>query len=135
MLTHLPRHRKNDPLWRKHRIRPTPAFSRFPPIRSLTLEGPIRVEAVEKVVKKMPTISQTKIFRDFSTSDRPLTSKTNQDQQRVKTPWSFYTASVEDGPSVRVQRSSQKGGKRPYRHRLGKDRSGCQSCQFIASGN
>jgi hypothetical protein len=43
----------------------------------------------------MPTISQTKIFRDFSTSDRPQTSKTNQDQQRVKTPRSFYTASVD----------------------------------------
>ena len=35
MLTHLPCHRKNDPLWRKHRIRPTPA---------LTLEGQLRVD-------------------------------------------------------------------------------------------
>jgi hypothetical protein len=34
MLTHLPCHRKNDPLWRKHRIRPTLA---------LTLEGQLRV--------------------------------------------------------------------------------------------
>jgi hypothetical protein len=46
MLTHLPRHRKNDPLWRKHRLQPRTAFSRFPPIRSLTLEGQLRVEAV-----------------------------------------------------------------------------------------
>ena len=29
----------------KHRIRPTPAFSRFTPIRSLTLEGQIRVNS------------------------------------------------------------------------------------------
>jgi hypothetical protein len=35
MLTHLPCHRKNDPLWRKHRIRPTLA---------LTLEGQLRVD-------------------------------------------------------------------------------------------
>jgi hypothetical protein len=44
MLTHLPCHRKSDPLRRKHRIRPTPAFSRFPPIRSLTLEGQLWVD-------------------------------------------------------------------------------------------
>jgi hypothetical protein len=31
MLTNLPSHRKNDPLWGKHRVPPTPAFSRFPP--------------------------------------------------------------------------------------------------------
>jgi hypothetical protein len=49
MLTHLPCHRKSDPLRRKHRIRPTPAFSRFPPIRSLTLEGQLWVDFVEKV--------------------------------------------------------------------------------------
>src|ERR1700723_573072 len=49
MLTHLPRHRKSDPLRRKHRIRPTPAFSRFPPIRSLTLEGQLWVDIVEKL--------------------------------------------------------------------------------------
>jgi hypothetical protein len=28
-------HRKNDPLWRKHRVRPTPSFSRFSPIRTV----------------------------------------------------------------------------------------------------
>ena len=39
MLTHLPRHRMNDPLWRKHRIRPTPAFSRLPPVHITGLEG------------------------------------------------------------------------------------------------
>jgi len=49
MLTHLPCHRKSDPLRRKHRIRPTPAFSRFPPIRTVALEGQLRVDFVEKV--------------------------------------------------------------------------------------
>jgi hypothetical protein len=44
MLTHLPRHRKNDPLWRRHRIRPTPAFSRFPPVHWASVEGRQRVE-------------------------------------------------------------------------------------------
>src|SRR5580704_11367241 len=45
MLTHLPCHRKSDPLRRKHGIRPTPAFSRFLPIRSLTLEGQLWVRS------------------------------------------------------------------------------------------
>jgi hypothetical protein len=44
MLTHLPCHRKSDPLWRKHRLQPRTAFSRFPPIRSLTLEGQLWVD-------------------------------------------------------------------------------------------
>jgi hypothetical protein len=45
-------------------------------------------------VEKMRTIAPPKIFRDFSTSDRPQTSKTDQDHQRVKTPRSFHTAST-----------------------------------------
>jgi hypothetical protein len=43
MLTHLPRHRKNGPPWGKHRIQPTPAFSRFSPIRTVGVEGQLRV--------------------------------------------------------------------------------------------
>jgi hypothetical protein len=42
MLTHLPHHRKNYPLWRKHRLQARTACSRFPPIRSLSLEGQLR---------------------------------------------------------------------------------------------
>jgi hypothetical protein len=44
MLTRLPRHRKNDPLWRKHCIRPTSAFSRSAPVPRPDLEGPLRVD-------------------------------------------------------------------------------------------
>src|SRR5580704_5807341 len=44
MLTHLSRHRKNDPLWRRHRIRPTPPFSRFPPVHWASVEGRQRVD-------------------------------------------------------------------------------------------
>jgi hypothetical protein len=38
----------------------------------------------------MRTIAQPKIFRDFSTSDRPQTSKTDQEHERVKTPRGFH---------------------------------------------
>jgi hypothetical protein len=35
---------KERSLWREHRLRPTPAFSRFPPIRTVALEGQLRVD-------------------------------------------------------------------------------------------
>jgi hypothetical protein len=57
-------------------------------------------------VEKMRTIAQPKIFRDFSTSDRPQTSKTDQDHQRVKTPRTFHTASVDLPLSPQRQRMS-----------------------------
>ena len=46
---------------------------------------------------------------------------------------SFHTTSVEGGPSLSIQRSSQKGGERAYTGRLEKDRSPGESCHSIAS--
>ena len=67
----------------------------------------------------------TENFRDFSTSDRPQTSKTDQDHQRVKTPRSFHTASTHSCPSRQALRTGGEreradfGGRRRLRERPG----------------
>jgi hypothetical protein len=60
MLTHLPRHRKNDPLWRRRRIRPTPAFSRFPPVHWASVEVRIPTKPATNSNRKPATDSDLK---------------------------------------------------------------------------
>jgi hypothetical protein len=74
---------------------------------------------------KNATDRATENFRDFSTSDRPQTSKTDQDHQRVKTPRSFHTASPHSYPSRQALRTGGEreradfGGRRRLRERPG----------------
>jgi hypothetical protein len=62
------------------------AMARTPVFPEATLVGALSAQTVRKVAEKMRTIAQTKIFRDFSASDRSQASKTGQDLHCVKTP-------------------------------------------------
>ena len=118
----IPRHRKNDPLWRKHRLQPTPAFSRFPPIRSLTLEGQLRVDLTPSPShRRMAAICayRTTEIDDFvanTTARFRLTGKIAHDDlvrpatgsrlQSSGTPWLYvpYTLGHEPAFAPRGQR-------------------------------
>ncbi len=54
-------------------------------------------EAVRKLGEILQTIEQSKIFSDFSDSERSKASKKRTKQVRGKTPGSFHTASAESG--------------------------------------